>query len=497
VILSGVHRLHAIDRRLFAAAARRPSRRLDGVVPRLTATADRGGLWLGVAAALALTGEKGRRAALRGVVSLSAASAVANGPVKWVVRRPRPGLDDVPLIRQLTTQPRTSSFPSGHSASAAAFATGVTLESPARAVPVLVAAAGVAYGRVHTGVHYPSDVLAGVLLGAGCAFLVRRSWPAPPARSAAVAAPPIAAPALPDGDGLVVVVNAGAGAVAGAGASAGSTADAAADLRDEICRRLPRARVVLCAEGDRIGDGLAEAARGARVLGVAGGDGTVNCAAGIAMDHGLPLAVFPAGTLNHFAGDLGVDSVADVAESVATGAAVQVCVATAGDDLHFLNTFSIGVYPELVRRREARESLLGKWPALAVALAEVLGRAEPTRLEIDGVRRDVWLLFGGNGRYHPKGFAPSWRERLDESVVDVRMVDAAQPWARTRLVLAVLVGGLGRSRVYQEEVVERMRLRVLDGEPELARDGESQPARRDLELRIDDRALTVYRPGGQ
>jgi len=476
--------MRAADRRLFAAAAARPSDPLDRVIPRLTSAADHGLLWFAAAAVLAATGERGRRAALRGLVSLSVASGAANGPLKWLVRRPRPGLDDVPIVRQLRAQPKTSSFPSGHSASAAAFATGVALESVSRSVPVAAAAAGVAYGRVHTGVHYPSDVAAGVLFGVGCALLVRRSWPPRADRPGAAAADVADAPAAPDGDGLVVVVN----------AAAASVADSAKELRKEILRLLPQAEVVLCGGADAIDDALDEAASRARILGVAGGDGTVNCAAGVAMKHEVPLAVFPAGTLNHFAGDLGIDDVDDVARSVAGGSAVQVSVATAGPGLHFLNTFSVGLYPELVRRREARERVVGKWPALAVALIEVLGRAEPTELEIDGKRRRVWLLFGGNGRYHPLGFAPSWRARLDEGVVDVRIVDAASPFARTRLVTAVLAGGLARCRVYDESVVERMSLRVVGGDPELARDGESQPAPADLLLTADDRRLTVYRP---
>ena len=163
------------DRHLFGAAARWQPRGIDAVVPRLTRAADHGMLWFAVAAALALTrGKRERRAAVRGLVSMGVASAVANGPAKWAVRRSRPELEAVPSIRRLAKQPGTSSFPSGHSASAAAFATGVALESWPAAVPVALLAGGVAYGRVHTGVHYPSDVAAGILLGAGCALLVRR-----------------------------------------------------------------------------------------------------------------------------------------------------------------------------------------------------------------------------------------------------------------------------------------------------------------------------------
>jgi len=74
------------------------------------------------------------------------------------------------------------------------------------------------------------------------------------------------------------------------------------------------------------------------------------------------------------------------------------------------------------------------------------------------------------------------------------VVDADQPWARTRLILAVLTGLLGRSRVYEERVVPRMTIRFLDPEPMLARDGESQPAPALIELQPADAHLVVYRP---
>lgn len=480
--------LRATDERLFGAAARWRPRGVDVVVPRLTRAADHGALWFAVAAALALTrGERERRAALRGLVSMGMASAIANGPVKWAVRRPRPGLESVPAIRQLARQPVTSSFPSGHSASAAAFATGVALESWPAAVPVAGLAVGVAYGRVHTGVHYPSDVAAGLLLGAGCALLVRRSWPARPERAGAASAPSVEAPALADGHGLVVVVNPGSG-----------PKEDASELRARLLRDLPAAEVVVCDEGDDVAKALQAAADRAVVLGVAGGDGTVNAAAACALDRDLPLAVFPSGTLNHFAGDLGIAETADTVEAIRAGQAVHVDVATAGPGLHFLNTFSIGLYPELVRRREARERVVGKWPALAIALVEVLGRAEPTALELDGEPRRVWLLFGGNGRYHPHGFAPSWRERLDEGVVDLRVVDAASPWARARLVAAVLTGRLGRCRVYEERAARSVSLGFVDEpDPRLAHDGEWADAPAELTLTIHGQRLAVYRPASQ
>jgi undecaprenyl-diphosphatase len=68
--------------------------------------------------------------------------------------------------------PASTSFPSGHAASAAAFATGVASAFPEAGIPLSAAAALVAYSRVHTGVHYPVDVIAGSVTGSALAQVV-------------------------------------------------------------------------------------------------------------------------------------------------------------------------------------------------------------------------------------------------------------------------------------------------------------------------------------
>ncbi|MGK5731560.1 phosphatase PAP2 family protein, partial [Streptomyces sp. URMC 124] len=162
------------DRAAFLAVAARHWPGGDRVLPRLSRSADHGLLWFGVAAGAALAGGRpARRAALRGVASLALASATVNTVGKKSVRRLRPVLDAVPVVRQLSRQPFTTSFPSGHSASAVAFATGVALENPAWGLALAPLAASVCFSRVYTGVHYPGDVLVGAALGAGAAFAVR------------------------------------------------------------------------------------------------------------------------------------------------------------------------------------------------------------------------------------------------------------------------------------------------------------------------------------
>lgn len=475
-------RLDDADRRLYARAARSSTPFLDAVLPRLTGAADHGLLWMGISVLLA--GGNRRRAAVRGLASLAVASATANVPAKLAARRPRPELSPIPLPRQLLNQPSTSSFPSGHSASAAAFSLGVALEDPLLGIPVGVLAAGVAYGRVHTGVHYPGDVVAGLALGAGAALVVRRVWPVRPDRPAFARPPHRPAPALPDGDGLVVVINESAG-----------SGERAGEVAAELGERLPKADVVRCGPDDDVAECLQTAAKRAAVLGVMGGDGTVNTAAGIALDAGLPLAVLPGGTLDHFAGELGVRSVEDVCAAVRDGSAVQITVGSAdeaGRDLYFLNTFALGVYPELVREREKREKVLGKWPAMVLALLKVLHKAEPVVLEVDGQPRRLWTLFGGNGHYHPSGFAPSWRERLDDGCIDVRLIDAEQPLSRLRLVAAVLTGRLGRSTVYEQRLVGTLPVRSRQGGLRIARDGEVSDGPGHLTLQAAKDKLVVY-----
>ena len=69
--------------------------------------------------------------------------------------------------------PGSTSFPSGHSASAFAFATAVGDELPLAWPPLHAVAAAITHSRVHTGVHYPGDVLVGSLMGTGAAVAVR------------------------------------------------------------------------------------------------------------------------------------------------------------------------------------------------------------------------------------------------------------------------------------------------------------------------------------
>jgi membrane-associated phospholipid phosphatase len=162
-----------LDLAIYAAIARTPTPGLDGAMSRLSHAADYSRLSLLSAALLALPGGRtGRRAATSGIASLAVTATVVNAAAKPLMRRPRPDrlAEDVPLARHVR-MPVSRSFPSGHTAAAFAFATGVGHVSPAAAVPLRALAALVGYSRIHTGVHYPGDVLAGALIGTALAQL--------------------------------------------------------------------------------------------------------------------------------------------------------------------------------------------------------------------------------------------------------------------------------------------------------------------------------------
>lgn len=165
-----------VDTAVYAAVAGTETPRLDGALRRLSGAADNSKVWLATAAALAVCGGSGgRRAARRGIASLALASAFANLVAKPLTTRRRPDREELEaLARRHVPMPSTSSFPSGHAASAFAFATGAGQAAPALSAPLRALATLVGYSRVHTGVHYPADVLAGAFIGVSAAEIAGR-----------------------------------------------------------------------------------------------------------------------------------------------------------------------------------------------------------------------------------------------------------------------------------------------------------------------------------
>lgn len=425
-----------------------------------------------------------RRGAVRGLLAVAGASALANGVLKPLFPRSRPEFERTPLVRRLLSPPVSSSFPSGHSASAAAFVTGVALESPLAGAILAPVAAAVCYSRVHTGVHWPSDVVAGAALGSAIALSTRRWW-AVRTEEPAVLGEEVEVAALPGGRGLLVLLNPGSGSD---------------DTTEKSIRELlPDAEIFEPdAEGD-FTDQLEDriAALGPRALGVCGGDGTIVSVAESAVRHRLPLAVFPGGTLNHFARDAGVADVESTASAVQRGTAAHVdlarVVVDGKDGVPFVNTATFGGYPDSVRLRGKLQSRIGKWPAAAVAMTRVLAKAQPLEITLDGRPQSVWMLFVGNGQYSPSDQVPMSRPSIGSGTLDIRYLPSTPFLSRTRLIIAALTGTLGSSATYVHSSARTLEVDVIGPEVALATDGEVTADGRTFEFGVDDSGLVLYR----
>lgn len=487
----GADQVHQADRAVSRAISQIGPSPLDATMKAVSAAANHSLLWFALAAAFAARRGTSRKAAFRGVLAIAGASSLANAALKPVLPRSRPAAAELPAYQTIDNPPTSSSFPSGHAASAAAFATAVAMESPRLGLAVAPLAAAVAYSRVHVGVHWTSDVVVGAAVGSGVALLTRRWWPVREADEAR-ARPLDTVPVLPSGEGLVMVSNQRSG-------------DPTVDPADELEKAFPAA-VVVRAEPGRDIDAQLDAAitrygDRIRAAGVAGGDGTVAAAAQVAGRRGLPLVVVPTGTLNHFARDVGVYDLQEAVDAATEGQAVAVDLAIvevhAPDGRiarvrHFLNTASLGSYPDLVRLREKWQPRWGKWPAFAAALLVVLHRAEPVEIRIDGRWTSVWFLFVGNGPYYPRGMVPAWRPSLDSGLLDVRWIRADVRFSRLRTVAALLLGALGHSHVYRQRETAELDVE-LSVPGTLATDGEIVEEAGRYTFRVAKDPVPVYR----
>ena len=173
--------MRRLDLALYRTIATTETPTLDEPMRRLSDAANHSKLWLLIAGIIGVFGGKnGRRVAFTGIVAIALNSAIVNIPIKLAGGRQRPDRDaaQVPEERRVT-MPDSPSFPSGHTASGFAFAAALAGTAPGIAWPARILASVVGYSRVHTGVHYPGDVVMGALIGTTIGESVAfgaRSW---------------------------------------------------------------------------------------------------------------------------------------------------------------------------------------------------------------------------------------------------------------------------------------------------------------------------------
>jgi diacylglycerol kinase family enzyme len=246
-------------------------------------------------------------------------------------------------------------------------------------------------------------------------------------------------------------------------------------------------------------DAAADLAARTPIVGVAGGDGSVNAVANGVAGTDAALAVLPLGTLNHFAHDVGVgDSLEQAAETLAAGHIRRVDVGEVNDRI-FLNNSSIGMYPQAVRERERHQRKgIGKWPAMAVAVMTAIHRYRllDLDLELEGDRRRCRTpaVLVASNEYEIGFPEPVRRERLDGGKL---WLYAAHDPGRLRLIRLGIVAALGKLDEQDgveveplEQLTVHARTRILP----VALDGEPHDLQTPLRYRIRPLALRVVAP---
>ena len=254
----------------------------------------------------------------------------------------------------------------------------------------------------------------------------------------------------------------------------GDDRPSAEDLRDEAERHGIEVR--LLAEDDDAVE-LARKAD-ADALGMAGGDGSLAPVAAVAIERELPFVVVPFGTRNHFARDVGLDRDDPVRalDAFLKARERHVDVGRVNGDL-FLNNVSLGLYADLVHRRESHRR---RGEALARLRALVLLARDRSTLGItvDGQPVETHVALIANNDYQLDLFSLGERQGLDAG----------------RLHLHIAHGLLPGS--WQERAGDRFVIDSIRGRLHAARDGEPAELDTPLEFTIEPRALRVLLPPG-
>ena len=143
---------------------------LDGIMSMFSYLGELGTIWIVIAIAFAFF-KKTRVTAILMLIAMALAFLIGEVGLKNIVCRPRPFVVNPEIVTNVSP-PKSYSFPSGHSGSSFACATVVFIRHKKMGIAAVVLAAMIAFSRIYNGVHFPSDVICGVLLGIICACVV-------------------------------------------------------------------------------------------------------------------------------------------------------------------------------------------------------------------------------------------------------------------------------------------------------------------------------------
>jgi YegS/Rv2252/BmrU family lipid kinase len=237
-----------------------------------------------------------------------------------------------------------------------------------------------------------------------------------------------------------------------------------------------------------------------QTLVVAGGDGTISTAAGAVAGTPIALGVLPFGTLNHFAKDLGIPQELEASvQNIIDDNVIAIDVGEVNGRV-FINNSSLGMYPDIVRDRERRETRLGRgrWRSLLWASLSAFRRFPflTVRIQVGSEKRiyRTPIVFIGNNEYEMEGFKIGERSSLESGVLSIYIVKRAGRMALVRLSLEALLGHLEQDRNFEaltatDVVIETRHKQIL-----VALDGEVQRMNSPLHYRTRRRDLRVIVP---
>ncbi len=291
---------------------------------------------------------------------------------------------------------------------------------------------------------------------------------------------------------MIVLINAGAGSVKDEGERA--------KLLGLLTASVPDAQV-RCTDADvTMNDLIRQAINDAPdVIAAGGGDGTINAVASALVGTSLVLGVLPLGTLNHFAADVGIPTT--IAESVAVlraGVVRQVDVGAINNRI-FLNNAGLGLYPEIVERREQKQRAgLRKWPAAVLSAIQALMRFRQfdVRIRVDNtvlLRRTAALMVGNNEYTNPDSLEPR-RPSLTSGVLAVYIPRARSRWRLIWDAIRALVGNVRESDGFERLVCTEFTVESKRRVVRVSIDGELTRLETPLVFRSRAGALRVLAP---
>jgi undecaprenyl-diphosphatase len=266
-----------------------------------------------------------------------------------------------------------------------------------------------------------------------------------------------------------------------------SASDIAAEFPGSVIRELDGKEV-----RDQVERAIADGSPA--FLAVAGGDGTIRCAAGVVAGTDLPLVAIPAGTRNHFAKEVGIATIEEAGAAAAGGHVELIDVGEVNGEA-FINNANIGAYPRIVRERKTHERRFSKQTATLVAAWSQIRNLHKFNVTVDGgTTYRAWMVFVGNGRYGTSLLDVAERESLDDGLLDVRILRADGRLARLRTALALAAGRVESSPMAVLDEASSIELAFDRPKVDVALDGEIIPMTTPLRFRCRPKALRVLVP---